>query len=87
MADIPAYGTRDYRLWEAGALAEVHARKEGRSAAGLEVLSYVDALARTRPGRDDLSESEIATRVFYVYTAGLPFWRRVRLAWRAVSRG
>ncbi|GAA3550721.1 hypothetical protein GCM10022419_033740 [Nonomuraea rosea] len=51
------------------------------------VRQFVDAVARVRPGHADLSESEIASRVFYVYTASLPFWRRVRLAWRAVRRG
>lgn len=62
--DAPKYGTPEYRLWAAGAVAEAKARREGRSKAGLNVLDYVDALAEHR---SEMDHADIAFNVFAVF--------------------
>ncbi|MDT0477388.1 hypothetical protein RM863_35230 [Streptomyces sp. DSM 41014] len=79
----PERGTREYEWWSAGAHAEAAARKEGRSAAGLNVLSLVDAFAEHHHG---MSETEIAGAVLRIYGVPLPLRERLRLAAR-ILRG
>jgi len=74
---IPARGTREYDWWYAGAHAEVDARKEGRSSHGLDMVNFMDALAKHK---HELSQAQMAAYVFRVYTADLPLWKRIRLA-------
>ncbi len=81
MAEIPKYGTPEYRWWCIGAKAEADARKERRSAAGLAVLDVVDALAEMR---HDLTEVEIVEHAFEVFAAGLSLRQRAELAWKLV---
>lgn len=78
--DPPKRGTPEYEWWAQGALAEVQARKDGRSKAGLAVRSFVDALAK----RDhDLTEADIAEHVYQVYAlAGRSRWQQVKLLLR-----
>lgn len=83
MPEIPPYGSRDYKLWEQGAQAEHDARRAEFTPAGLHVVEVVEVLAT----REELSEGEIAAWVFHLWAYELPFWRRVRIAWRAVRRG
>jgi hypothetical protein len=83
MPDIPPYGSRDYRLWEAGARAENEARRAEFTEAGQRVVEVVESLAAWK----GLSEGEIAAYAFRIFAGDLPFWRRVRLAWQAVRRG
>lgn len=79
-ADIPPRGTRDYDMWELGARAEADARREVCTEAGLRVLEVVESLAEI----PNLTEAEIAAFAFEIYAPELPFWRRIRLAWRMV---
>ncbi|WP_416983539.1 hypothetical protein [Streptomyces sp. T028] len=75
---IPKRGTREYDWWTAGAIAEAEARREGRSKAGLDVLSYVDAVAEHRPDRDHV---DIALDVFSIFgLAGQSLRSRLRFA-------
>lgn len=79
--EIPRAGTPEYRWWLAGARAEANAWKEGRSEAGLEVRELVDTLAEHR---HDLGKPELAALTFEIFAAGLPFRRRLALAWQAI---
>lgn len=81
---IPAKGTEAYGWWRAGAQAEAQARREGRSKAGLEVRSFVDAVAESHR---EQSTADIATLTYSIYVlAGMPLRQRARRAWR-VLRG
>lgn len=86
--DAPKYGTADYRLWAAGAEAEAKARNEGRSKAGRDVTSFVDALAEHH---HEMDYADIAFHVFAVFgLADLSFdsWRaRARLALWVLRNG
>jgi hypothetical protein len=84
MPEIPRRGTREYEWWTAGALAEAKAQLEGRSTAGLSVLSLVDAFAENRP---TLNEAQIAAGVFRIFAGGRSrsLWCRLRLAWWLLS--
>ncbi|WP_435215890.1 hypothetical protein [Streptomyces sp. bgisy034] len=78
MTTLPKRGTREYEWWSAGAHAEADARREGRSKAGLGVLSFVDALAEHHHEMDD---AEIAATTFSIYAlAGQPLRARMRYA-------
>lgn len=85
MSEAPKRGTPEYTWWSAGAHAEVDARRDGRSKAGLQVRSLVDAIAEHR---HEMDEAQIATDVFSIYTlAGQPFRTRLRLALWVLRNG
>jgi hypothetical protein len=75
-------GTQAYRWWVAGAQAEVDARREDCTAAGLEILDIADSLAR----RDGLDGVDIAEYIFRIYASHLPLRRRIVLAWKTIRR-
>jgi|GEM_PF-4580892 len=84
--EIPHPGTPEYRWWHAGALAEAAAHEQGRSAAGLEVRDFVDAVAENK-NMQHMDKADIAAFAFRVFLAGVPLRKRLRLAWRAARRG
>ncbi|HEV8653289.1 MAG TPA: hypothetical protein VG276_28820 [Actinomycetes bacterium] len=57
--------------------AEAQARDEGLSEAALDVRAVLEAAALLTP---EAGEAELAALLFEVYTAELPWWRRLRLA-------
>jgi len=65
--------------WREGCRAEARARDEGLSAAAQDLRTYVEVTARRRR---DASAEKLAVLAFSVYTAGMPWWRRVRYALR-----
>jgi hypothetical protein len=64
VVEAPRYGTPEYRLWAAGAEAEAKARREGRSKAGRDVESFVDALAEHH---HEMDHADIACWTFSVF--------------------
>ncbi len=76
--EAPKYGTADYRLWAAGAEAEARARREGRSKAGRDVTSFVDALAEHHHEKDYAEIAEWTFRVFALADTSLG--QRIRYA-------
>jgi hypothetical protein len=82
---IPERGTREYEWWSAGAHAEAAARREGRTKAGLDVLSFVDGLAEHWHECDERDIARIVFRVFGF--GGQPLRARARLALWVLRNG
>jgi hypothetical protein len=86
--EIPKRGTPEYGWWAAGAEAEAQSRLEGRSKAGRDVTSFVDALAEHH---HEMDYADIAVYVFGVF--GLTerrfrtLWARTRLALWVLRKG
>lgn len=85
MHEAPKRGTPEYEWWMAGATAEAALRREGRSKAGLDVMSLADALAEHH---HEMDHTTIATTIFRIYgLAGQPLSARLRLALWIVRGG
>lgn len=63
--------------WHAGALDVARTRDHGLSEAARDMRATLEAAALLCP---EAGETELAALLFGVYTAGLPWWRRLRLA-------
>ncbi len=78
----PKSDTPEYRWWAQGATDEAEARNEGMSREHREAREVLEGLSRLQP---DLSPLELVLRTAWIYTAGVPLWRRLRYAWRLIT--
>jgi hypothetical protein len=75
--EAPAFGTRDYEMWARGAKAEADARREGVLPESREVADFFDAMSGNGYGPQAMVEMTAV-----VYGPGLPWRKRVRIAWK-----
>jgi hypothetical protein len=67
--------------WRAGSTAEAVSRNEGLSKDARELRDCLEALAQL-PHWRERSRAELAGAMFFIFTAGLPWWQRLRLGFR-----
>lgn len=79
---VPTAGTPEYTWWLAGANDEAHARRDGRSADGLQVLDLVDGLAEHH---HEMDSAEIAATTAWIILTGQPLRTRLKLALRLLK--
>jgi hypothetical protein len=67
--------------WIAGCHAEAAAHNEGLSPDARAVRDLLEAFAR-HPVWGQADKAELAGLLFRIETAGMPWWRQLRLIWR-----
>lgn len=65
--------------WRAGCETEAACRNEGLTPAAKEVRDTLEALAQLDHWKER-NRAELAAAMFRIFTAGLPWWGRLRLA-------
>lgn len=76
----PEYGTPEYKLWTAGAVAEHRAVREGMNDDSKQIYEAVEALAQRGDDAD-----QITRWVAVVFTAEWTWRQRFRLAWELIG--
>jgi hypothetical protein len=78
-AEFRALGPAWEEGWRAGATAEAVGRNEGLSKAARELRDCLESLAQL-PAWRERNRAELIGAMFRIFTAGQPWWQRLRLA-------